>query len=173
MRVNKLTVAYKRCGGHIKLMRFKYYRMPRGHEHISFVFSKSLRNFLFLIKPSSILNSASSSRNVFSAEGLVTSLLCGSNTYSSSLAMFVQELCVYFEVIVRGKYRKEYLWRRPYYAAIPTHAFPTPLGKVDSNIFYSWFFILSFITKTYVFVIRGLTLFFNQIYLSLLFISST
>ena len=36
---------------------------------------KSRNNFLFLIKPLSIPNSASPSRNVFSARGLVTSLL--------------------------------------------------------------------------------------------------
>ena len=31
---------FYRYGGHIELIRFKeYYRMPRGHEHISFVFS--------------------------------------------------------------------------------------------------------------------------------------
>ena len=30
---------FYRCGGHIELIRFKeYYRMPRGHEHILFVF---------------------------------------------------------------------------------------------------------------------------------------
>ena len=40
----------------------------------------SLSNFLFLIKPLSIPNSASPSRNIFSARGLVTSLLWGSNT---------------------------------------------------------------------------------------------
>ena len=51
---------------------------------------KSLSNVLFLIKPLSIpINSASQSRNVFSARGLVTSLLWGSNTYSTSSAMFV------------------------------------------------------------------------------------
>ena len=30
---------FYRYGGHIELIQFKeYYRMPRGHEHISFVF---------------------------------------------------------------------------------------------------------------------------------------
>ena len=30
---------FYRYGGHIELIRFKeFYRMPRGHEHISFVF---------------------------------------------------------------------------------------------------------------------------------------
>ena len=32
-------------GGHIELIRFKeYYRMPKGHEHISFVFSSAFRD---------------------------------------------------------------------------------------------------------------------------------
>ena len=32
-------------GGHIELIRFKeYYRMPRGHEHISFVFSSAFQD---------------------------------------------------------------------------------------------------------------------------------
>ena len=56
-----------------------------------------------------------------------------------------RKLYVYFEVIVRGESRKEYLWRRPYYAAIQNHAFPTMLGKDDSKIFYS------FITRTFAF----------------------
>ena len=35
---------FYRYGGHIELIRFKeYYRMPRGHEHISFVFSSAFR----------------------------------------------------------------------------------------------------------------------------------
>ena len=34
-----------RYGGHIELIRFKeYYRMPRGHEHISVVFSSAFRD---------------------------------------------------------------------------------------------------------------------------------
>ena len=34
-----------RYGGHIELIRIKeYYRMPRGHEHISFVFSSAFRD---------------------------------------------------------------------------------------------------------------------------------
>ena len=34
-----------RYGGHIELIRFKeYYSMPRGHEHISFVFSSAFRD---------------------------------------------------------------------------------------------------------------------------------
>ena len=36
---------FYRYGGHIELVRFKeYYRMPRGHEHISFVFSSAFRD---------------------------------------------------------------------------------------------------------------------------------
>ena len=41
---------FYRYGGHIELTRFKeYYRMPRGHEHISFVFLSALRD-IFLNK---------------------------------------------------------------------------------------------------------------------------
>ena len=36
---------FYRYGGLIELIRFKeYYRMPRGHEHISFVFSSAFRD---------------------------------------------------------------------------------------------------------------------------------
>ena len=36
---------FYRYGGHIELIGFKeYYRMPRGHEHISFVFSSAFRD---------------------------------------------------------------------------------------------------------------------------------
>ena len=36
---------FYRYGGHIELIRFKeYYRMPRGHEHISFVFLGAFRD---------------------------------------------------------------------------------------------------------------------------------
>ena len=38
-----------RYGGHIELIRIKeYYRMPREHEHISFVFSSPFRDIFFL-----------------------------------------------------------------------------------------------------------------------------
>ena len=41
-RVNSLFYRY---GGHIELIQFKeYYRMPRGHEHILFVFSSTFRD---------------------------------------------------------------------------------------------------------------------------------
>ena len=35
-----------RYGGHLELNRFKeyYVKMPRGHEHISFVFSSAVRD---------------------------------------------------------------------------------------------------------------------------------
>ena len=50
----KLSLIFSRlfyqCGGHIELIRFKeYYRMPRGHEHISFVFLSAFRD-IFLNK---------------------------------------------------------------------------------------------------------------------------
>ena len=36
---------FYRYGGHIELIRFKeYYRMPRGHEHISFVLLSAFRD---------------------------------------------------------------------------------------------------------------------------------
>ena len=36
---------FYRYGGHIELIRIKeYYRMPRGHEHTSFVFSSTFRD---------------------------------------------------------------------------------------------------------------------------------
>ena len=39
---NGVNRPFYRYGGHLELIRFKeYYRMPRGHEHISFVFSSA------------------------------------------------------------------------------------------------------------------------------------
>ena len=36
---------FYRYGGHIELIRFKeYYRMSRGHEHISFAFLSTFRD---------------------------------------------------------------------------------------------------------------------------------
>ena len=36
---------FYRYGGHIELIRFnEFYRMPRGHEHISFVSSSAFRD---------------------------------------------------------------------------------------------------------------------------------
>ena len=53
---------------------------------LDFSFSiKLLSKFLFLLKPLSIPNSAGPSRNVFSARGLVTSLLRGSKTYYTTI----------------------------------------------------------------------------------------
>ena len=42
---------FYRYGDHFELIRFKeYYSMPRGHEHISFVFSSTFRDiFLYLV----------------------------------------------------------------------------------------------------------------------------
>ena len=41
----ELNRPFYRYGGHIELIRFKeYYRMPRGHEHILFVFSSAFRD---------------------------------------------------------------------------------------------------------------------------------
>ena len=42
-------------------------------------------------------------------------------------------------------------------------------GKMTQNIFYSWFFIVAFITRTFAFFMFILVLFFNQVYLSLHF----
>ena len=48
-------------------------------------------------------NSASPSRNVFSARSLVTSLLCGGSTYSTSLATFVTGIiCLFRSNCPRG-----------------------------------------------------------------------
>ena len=39
---NGVNRPFYRYGGHLELIRFKeYYRMLRGHEHISFVFSSA------------------------------------------------------------------------------------------------------------------------------------
>ena len=41
---------FYRYGDHIELFRFKeYYRMLRGHEHISFVFSSAFRTFFLKV----------------------------------------------------------------------------------------------------------------------------
>ena len=43
---HSLNRPFYRYGGHIELIRFKEcYRMPRAHEHISFVFSSAFRTF--------------------------------------------------------------------------------------------------------------------------------
>ena len=48
--INITTIdLFYRYGGHIELIRFKeYYRMPRVHEHISFVFSSALDGWLWI-----------------------------------------------------------------------------------------------------------------------------
>ena len=44
--VQEANRPFYRYGGHIELIRLKeYYRIPRGHEHISFVFSSAFRDF--------------------------------------------------------------------------------------------------------------------------------
>ena len=45
MNTFELNSPFYRYFGHIELIQFKeYYRMPRGHEHISFVFSSAFRD---------------------------------------------------------------------------------------------------------------------------------
>ena len=45
VRLARANRPFYRYGGHIELIRFKeYYRMPRGHEQISFVFSSAFRD---------------------------------------------------------------------------------------------------------------------------------
>ena len=71
-----------------------------------FLFSFSIKspsNFMFLIKPLSTPNSASPSRNVFSTRSLVTSLLHGDSTYSTSSAMFMTGImCLFRSNCPRG-----------------------------------------------------------------------
>ena len=46
-RITAVNGPFYRYGGHFELIRFKeYYIMPRGHEHISLVFSGVFR-FIF------------------------------------------------------------------------------------------------------------------------------
>ena len=41
---------FYRYGGHVELIQFKeYYRMPMGHEHISFVFSSAFRDIFLKV----------------------------------------------------------------------------------------------------------------------------
>ena len=43
-QVYELFTPFYPCGGHIELIGFKeYYRMPRGHERISFVLTSVFR----------------------------------------------------------------------------------------------------------------------------------
>ena len=94
-----------------------------------------LSTFLFLIKPLSTPNSASPSRKLFSVRDL-TSLLCESNSYSTSSAMFETGIMRLFRSnCPRGVQKRIYIFvgGHTYYAAIQKHAFPTPLGKDDSK----------------------------------------
>ena len=46
----KLNRPFYRYGDHIELIQFKeYYRMPRGHEHILFVFSSAFGRFFLKV----------------------------------------------------------------------------------------------------------------------------
>ena len=74
--------------------RTQKYFLPFGSLFFSI---QSFRTFLFLITPLSTPNSASPSRRVFSARGLVTSSLCGNSTYSTSSAMFVTGIMRLFQ----------------------------------------------------------------------------
>ena len=48
---------------------------------------------------------------------------------ASLLALAKSIYYVYFEVTVRGESRIKYLWKRPYYAAIPKYTFPKLFAK--------------------------------------------
>ena len=75
---------------------FSRYRKYFLHFASLFPFLLDRLAGLFLIKPLSTPISASPSRNLFSARGLVTSLLCGGSTYSTSSAMFVTGIICLF-----------------------------------------------------------------------------
>ena len=46
----RIPLHFYRYGSHIELIRFKeYYRMPRGHERISFVLSSAFRDIFFKV----------------------------------------------------------------------------------------------------------------------------
>ena len=48
--IRKPNRPFYRYGRHIELIRFKeYYRMPRGHKHISFVFSSAFGTFFLKV----------------------------------------------------------------------------------------------------------------------------
>ena len=80
----------------------------------------------------------------------------------------VNVLCVYLEVIVRGKSRTEYPYKRPNYAASQKHAFSTTVGK-DYSKHLLLVLLPSFHHGTFLFSIFTLLLFFDQIYFSLHF----
>ena len=109
-----------------------------------------LSTFLFLIKPLLTPNSASPSRKLFSVRDL-TSLLCESNSYSTSSAMFETGIMRLFRSNCPRGVQKRIL-------ANQEHDFPTPLGKDDSKHLLSLVLHLRFIrvfihcwvVKTYV-----------------------
>ena len=93
------------------------------------------------------------------------SLLCGV-TYSTSSAMFVTGIMRLF----RSNFPEKNIFgsghtMQQFRSTVYRHH----LGKMTQKIFFSWFVIPSFITRTCVFFIRPLVLSFNQIYLSLHF----
>ena len=93
---------------------FKYPMKPSHyHFHYRKYFLCFASLFLFLLNRLATFcswlnlyrlpNSASPSRNVFSTRGLVTSLLCGGSTYSTSSAMFVTGIiCLFRSNCPRG-----------------------------------------------------------------------
>ena len=94
-------------------------------------------------------NSASPSRNVFSAQGLVTSSLCGSRTYSTSSAMFVTGI-MHFS-------RSKSAWSPEQNICRSSHArqkirstlFRHRLRKITQDIFNPSFVILASISQVY------------------------
>ena len=79
------------------------------------------------------------------------------------LGFVVNVLCFYLEVIVRGKSRTEYPYKRPSYAATQKHAFSTPLGR-DYSKHLLLVLLPSFRHVTFIFFIFTLVLFFDQIF---------
>ena len=79
------------------------------------------------------------------------------------LVFVVNVLCFYLEVIVRGKSRTEYPYKRPSYEATQKHAFSTPLGR-DYSKHLLLVLLLSFHHVTFLFSIFTLVLFFDQIF---------
>lgn len=75
---------------------------------------------------------------------------------------------LYLEVIVRGKSRTEYPYKRPSYAATQKHTFSTPLGR-DYSKHLLLVLLPSFRHVTFLFFIFTLVLFFDQIFFFLHF----
>ena len=80
----------------------------------------------------------------------------------------VNVLCVYLEVIVHGKSRTEYPYKRLNYAATQEHAFFTTAGK-DYSKHLLLVLLPSLRHETFLFCIFTLVLFFDKIYFSLHF----